>query len=139
MTLLNYGLQFHHFGLAVRDVPGALKVLQGMGYSYGEQIHDSLQKVMLVWCDHPRMPAIELVSPSVEAGPLDTILRDSSELIYHLCYRSSDILASVAAIKADGIRVLPVSPPKPAVLFGGKQVGFYQIKGFGLIEIVEEA
>lgn len=138
MNWKNYGLQFHHFGLAVREVPGTLKVLQGMGYTCGEQIHDPLQQVMLVWCEHPQMPAIELVSPSGEAGPLDNILSNDSEVIYHLCYSSSDIIASVAAIKDEGIRVLPVAAPKPAVLFDGKQVGFYQIKGFGLIEIVEE-
>lgn len=138
MTLVNYGLQFHHFGLAVRDVPGALRVLSGMGYSCGELIHDPLQKVMLVWCDHPQMPAIEVVSPSKESGPLDKILMNSSELIYHICYSSSDIVASVASIRDNGVRVLPVAPPKPAVMFDGKLVGFYQIKGFGLIEIVEE-
>lgn len=137
--MTNYGLQFHHFGLAVRNVAQALKVLQGMGYVCGEQIHDPLQNVMLIWCEHQRMPAVELVSAFTDGGPLDKILNDNPQLIYHICYSSFDILASIAAIKDDAIRVLPVSSPKPAVLFNGKQVGFYQIKGFGLIEIVEEA
>jgi methylmalonyl-CoA/ethylmalonyl-CoA epimerase len=138
MTLEAHGLKFHHFGLAVRDVSGAMTFLKGMGYNCGKQIHDPLQKVMLAWCDHLSMPAIELVSPSDEAGPLDNILAGDSERIYHLCYSSRDILESVSSIKASGIRVLPVAEPKPAVLFGGKLVGFYQARGFGLIEIVEE-
>ena len=45
----------------------------------------------------------------------------------------------MAAIKSAGIRVMTVAAPKPAVLFDGKIVGFYQVKGFGLIEIVEES
>lgn len=138
MTQANWGLRFHHFGLAVRQPSRALAVVRGLGYSCGEPIHDPLQEVVLTWCEHPVMPAIELVSPSDEPGPLDNILSGNSELLYHLCYSSNSISESVTAIKADGIRVLPVAKPKPAVLFGGKQVGFYQLRGFGLIEIVEE-
>ena len=113
-------------------------MLEGLGYRCGEEIHDPLQEVRLVWCEHDRMPAVELVAPTDNPGPVDNILEHSSESIYHFCYEASNIEASVDAIKADGIRVLPVAPPKPAVLFGNRRVGFYQLRGFGLIEIVEE-
>jgi methylmalonyl-CoA/ethylmalonyl-CoA epimerase len=139
MTLENYGLTFHHLGLAVRDIPDALKVLRGLGYECADEIHDPLQEVRLVWCQHVAMPAVELVAPTDKPGPVDNILEHSSESIYHSCYQSPSIEESVAAIKKDGIRVLPVVAPKPAVLFGGRLVGFYQLKGFGLIEIVEES
>jgi methylmalonyl-CoA/ethylmalonyl-CoA epimerase len=138
MKLENFGLVFHHFGLAVRDVDGARKVLNGLGYRCGDDVYDPLQEVRLVWCEHDAMPAVELVAPTEKPGPVDKILEHSPESIYHLCYRASNIDDSVSAIKAHGIRVLPVSPPKPAVLFDGKRVGFYQLRGFGLIEIVEE-
>ena len=138
MNLLDYGLRFHHFGLAVRDPAPALKMLHGLGYVCGNQVHDPLQKVYLNWCTHGQMPAVELVSPSKEAGPLINILADTSESIYHLCYSSADIQKSVEAIRQDGVRVLPVGEPKPAMLFGSRLVAFYQIRGFGLIEIVEE-
>lgn len=139
MTLTNYGLSFHHLGLAVRDVPAALRVLQGLGYECGEEVHDALQGVRLVWCQHDTMPAVELVAPTDTPGPVDNILEHSSESIYHTCYQSASIEQSISTIKDDGIRVLPVASPKPAVLFGGRRVGFYQLKGFGLIEIVEES
>ncbi|MBT8447396.1 MAG: hypothetical protein HKO62_00165 [Gammaproteobacteria bacterium] len=139
MTPNGYGLRFHHFGLAVRDAGRAKTMLRGLGYSIGEQIHDPLQKVMLTWCEHEDMPAVELVSPADEPGPLDNILSSQPEMLYHLCYESADIAAATAAISGDGIRVITVAAPKPAVLFGGRQVGFYQVRGFGLIEIVEAA
>ena len=139
MTLENYGLTFHHLGLAVSDVPAALKVLRGLGFECGEEIHDPLQEVRLVWCQHATMPAVELVAPTEAPGPIDNILEYSSELIYHTCYEAANIEESVSANKGDGIRVLPVASPKPAVLFGGRRVGFYQLRGFGLIEIVEES
>lgn len=134
----NYGLTFDHFGLAVRDMTASIKLLDGLGYSCGEQIYDPLQEVLLVWCQHDTMPAVELVSSTDRPGPLDNILTQNSESIYHLCYSSSSIEKSIDAIKLDGIRVMPVSDPKPAVLFGGQSVGFYLLRGLGLIEIVEE-
>jgi methylmalonyl-CoA/ethylmalonyl-CoA epimerase len=139
MTLENYGLTFHHLGLAVTDIPAALSVLRGLGYTCAAEIHDPLQEVRLVWCRHDTMPAVELVAPTENPGPIDNILENNSESIYHTCYQASSIEESVSAIKSDGIRVLPVASPKPAVLFGGRRVGFYQLKGFGLIEIVEES
>jgi methylmalonyl-CoA/ethylmalonyl-CoA epimerase len=139
MSVTDFGLTFDHFGLAVGNIAGARKVLEGMGYECGEEVYDPLQEVLLVWCEHATMPAVEIVAPTDKPGPLDNIIVENSGSIYHLCYRAANIGASVAAIKAAGIRVLPVVPPKPAVLFGGKSVGFFQVKGFGLIEIVEEA
>jgi hypothetical protein len=32
-----------------------------------------------------------------------------------------------------------LSPPQPAVLFGGRKVSFYSVAGFGVIEILELA
>jgi methylmalonyl-CoA/ethylmalonyl-CoA epimerase len=137
MNLQNYGLVFHHFGLAVSNVSRALHFLKGLGYRTGEYMHDPLQNVHLVWCEHPNMPPVELVSPSDSPGPLDHYLSDMNELIYHLCFQSEDVAASVSAIRNDNIRVLPVTPPKPAKLFGGKEVSFYMIKGFGLVEFLQ--
>ena len=139
MSLTEFGLTFHHFGLAVRNIESARKVLEGMGYHCGEDVYDPLQEVMLVWCEHQTMPAVEIVAPTDNPGPLDSIVAASDAAVYHLCYGAASIEASVAAIGEAGIRIIPVVPPKPAVLFGGKHVGFYQVRGFGLIEIVEDS
>lgn len=139
MSLENFGLRFHHFGLAVTDLRAARVVLDGMGYTCENEVYDPLQEVRLVWCSHRTMPAVELVAPTDKPGPLDNIAADNTGSVYHLCYSAADIEDSVAAIKSAGIRVMTVAVPRPAVLFGDKIVGFYQVKGFGLIEIVEES
>lgn len=139
MSLENFGLRFHHFGLAVTDLRAARIVLEGMGYACGDEVYDPLQEVMLVWCSHDTMPAVELVAPTDNPGPLDNIAVDNTGSVYHLCYSATNIERSVAAIKSACIRVITVAAPRPAVLFGDKIVGFYQVKGFGLIEIVEES
>jgi len=77
------------------------------------------------------------VTAGEEEGPLTPILKRYSELVYHTCYETKDLEASLKAIKEAGLRVIPVSPPTPAILFGGRKVSFYTIMGFGLIEILE--
>jgi len=139
MKATDWGLEFHHFGLAVRKIDTARPVLEGLGYECGEEMHDPLQNVLLAWCHHPSMPAVELVAPTSEPGPVDNLLARNGDLVYHLCYRTDSLDRSVDAIRRAGVRVLPVAEPKPAVLFGGRRVGFYQLRGFGLIEIVEGA
>jgi len=37
-----------------------------------------------------------------------------------------------------GLRVLCISDPKPSVLFGGRNVSFYQIDGVGMVEMLEQ-
>jgi hypothetical protein len=132
-----YGLAFHHLGLAVTRKEKALAFLRGLGYVAGEEVFDPLQKVRVLLCQSPEMPMVEIISRGDGAGPLDTILKDHSELIYHICYTSRDIASSLKAIQADG-RVLTVSEPKPAVLFDSAPVSFHIVDGFGLIEILEQ-
>jgi methylmalonyl-CoA/ethylmalonyl-CoA epimerase len=136
--LPGFGLQFDHFGLATRNVTQSLAFVQGLGYSTGPVVHDPLQGVNLVLCKHTQMPAVEVIFAGAESGPLDAILAQQPQAIYHLCFRAASLQASLVAMKAAGQRVLTVSPPKPAVLFGGLAVSFYMVRGFGLIEIIED-
>ena len=134
-----FGLSFHHLGLAVAKLDPALVFLQGLGYTAGKVVFDPLQDVNLQMCEHPAMPLVEVICPGEGDGPLNALLTRSREgLVYHVCYRTADLTASLGAIEAQpGLRVLCVSPPTPAVLFKGEPVSFYVIKGVGMIEIIE--
>lgn len=133
-----FGLAFDHFGLATRDAEKTLAFLRGLGYRTPESVHDPLQRVNLVLCEHPTMPAVEVISAADKAGPLDAVLAQQPQSIYHLCYRSHDLAGSLAALKVAGHRTMVVSPPKPAALFDHRSVSFYMVYGFGLIEIIED-
>lgn len=132
----DYGLTFDHFGLATRHAARTLAFLSGLGYSHGETLHDPLQRVKLTMCTHVSMPAVEVIESAGEPGPLDSVLAQQPESIYHLCFRSNNLAASLLAMKGDGHRVMTVSPPKPAILFGNEPVSFYMVRGMGLIEII---
>lgn len=133
-----YGLTFHHMGLALRKEDEALKFLNGLGYTPSDKVYDPEQKVNLRICEQDGFPAVELVTAhDGEGGPLTSILKKHTELIYHTCFETQDLEKTLEAMENDGLRVLPVASPKPAILFGGRKVSFYTVMGYGLIEILE--
>ena len=137
MLISNFYLHFHHFGLASNRPEQSFKFLHGLGYEVATQVHDPLQNVNLSLCTHPVMPTVELVAAAKGGGPLDAILATASGSIYHLCYETEDLEVSLRTLKSEGFRVICISAPKPAVLFDGRQVSFYMIKDFGIIELLE--
>ena len=136
----NPHLKFHHFGLAVRRPDEALKWLGALGYQPGESIFDPAQNVHLQLCSHASHPAVEIIWPGNSQGPVDKLVRrHESGIIYHLCYETDDLAASLAELEHSGLRTVCISPPTPALLFGGRKVSFYNVVGLGLVEILEPA
>jgi Glyoxalase/Bleomycin resistance protein/Dioxygenase superfamily len=131
-----YGLEFHHFGLAVKSPEAAFRYLEALGYSAGSACYDPLQKVNLAMRHHDGMPDVEVIWPGTEASPIDRMLKRSDSLIYHLCYTSNDVARSVAALEETGLEVLPLGVAQPALLFEGMDVSFYSITGVGIVEII---
>jgi methylmalonyl-CoA/ethylmalonyl-CoA epimerase len=132
------GLTFHHLGLAVKTPDPARSMLMAMGYECEAHVFDPLQNVNLGMCYHPSMPAIEIIFPGEGVGPIDRMLgKHADGLVYHVCYECDDLNHVVTELSASvGGKLSCISPPKPAVLFGGKNVSFYMGNGLGLIEII---
>jgi len=115
----------------------AFRYLAALGYAVGEQAYDPLQRVNLALRHHAVMPDVEVIWPRQgEASPLDKLLERSGAQVYHWCYAVEDVAAVLRGLEQLELCVLPVTPPTPAVLFGGREVSFYQIDGFGLIELI---
>lgn len=131
-----FGLDFHHFGLAVQAPDKAFSFLEGLGYEHEESMFDPLQGVNLAMSYHAEMPAVEVIWPGDKPSPIDSMLKRQDSMIYHLCYTSNDPALSLRKIKEAGFDVLAVTEPKSAILFGGREVSFHMILGFGLIEII---
>jgi catechol 2,3-dioxygenase-like lactoylglutathione lyase family enzyme len=130
-------LRFHHLGLATARPKAAAAMLGTLGYTLGDAVWDPEQRVHVQMGEHPAMPAVELVFPGDEPGPIDALLKRAGPGPYHLCFQVDDIEAARDQLDEAGHRVLPVVPPTPAILFGGRRVAFFQVHGFGLIELVE--
>ena len=132
-----FGLAFHHLGLAVARPEGAERFVRALGYQLGPHVRDDIQRVNLSLAAHAAMPSVEIIWPTDEEGPLTKLLKLSAEIAYHVAYECDFVEATVAEIKAEGMRVIEVSPPQPAMLFGERRVSFQRVVGFGLIELVE--
>lgn len=135
-SMNKYGLAFHHLGLAVTTPEKASCFLKGLGYIIGECVYDEIQNVNLILCKAATMPDVELIYRANSPGPIDNILKDFPEIIYHLCYSCSSIETSLGKMRAEN-RVMQIAPPAPAILFLNKTVSFYRVVGFGIIEILE--
>jgi hypothetical protein len=131
-----FGLEFHHFGLAVRRPERAFLYLDALGYKAGATTFDPLQGVNLAMRHHAEMPDVEIIWPGDAPSPIDNLIKRGGSLIYHLCYVAADPAAAIAAMEAAGLDVLPVAEAKPAVLFGGRPVSFHSVDGVGLIELI---
>ncbi len=130
-----YGLRFHHLGLAVPAPDKAFHFLGALGYTKGASTFDPLQNVNLAMRHHAEMPDVEVIWPGEGASPIDQMVRRGN-MIYHMCYVTGDAEASVAAMKAEGLRVQSLGMPKPAKLFGGVPVSFHLVDQVGLIELI---
>jgi hypothetical protein len=119
----NPHLAFHHFGLAIRHRDTGAAYAKAMGYGVGETVFDPAQNVHLAMCTHPAAPSLELIWPGDSKGPIDALVqRFSSGIIDHLCYAIDDLAAALLHWQNCDLRVIQVSPPKPAPLFGGRRV-----------------
>jgi len=128
---------FHHLGLAVTHPDKAINFLRGLGYRVGDRLYDEHQNVYLIYCEHASMPDVELIYRAESPGPLDNILRNFSEVVYHICYTCSDLQSTLDKIRQEN-RLITVSAPNPAPLFNNLKVSFYKVAGYGLIEILED-
>ncbi|MEN6350423.1 MAG: VOC family protein [Syntrophomonas sp.] len=133
-----HGLKFHHIGLAVSQYKPTHGFLCGLGYLIGDVVYDPVQNVNLCLCQHTSMPTVEIIFSSGTPGPIDNILANHGEGIYHICYETTDLEGSLKSIKERGNRIRCISPPKEAILFSCRRVSFYFVAGLGLIEILEE-
>jgi len=135
-----FGLSFHHLGLAVRRPRDATQFLTGLGYTLAEPVFDPEQNVNLIMCSHAgSMPDVEIIFPAMGKSPVDALTASRPDgIVYHMCYVTADLAVTLAALDAGGVRAVCKAPPTPAILFGGRNVSFYDIVGMGLCEIIED-
>jgi hypothetical protein len=134
------GLVFDHLGLAVYHPDDAMKFLLAQEYREFKRVYDEYQNVNLIYLEHEDLPNIELIYPSNndKECPLVNLLKKSTTSLYHLCYRVHDVSNFLSKLKNNNIRFINVAASKKAILFDNKTVSFYNISGFGLIELIEE-
>lgn len=131
------GLQFHHLGIAVPAAEPVAALLVPLGYQRALSLYDPLQRVNVAMWMHTSMPDIELIWPGDAPSPIDKLVEHGAASIYHLAFVTHGVAASLAAIHDEGLDIVEVTPPTPAVLFRGAEVSFYSISSLGLVELID--
>lgn len=129
-------MKIDHIGYAVRRVDRAIRAFEQLGFAFEPATDDLDRNVRLCFGEKDGY-RVELVSPLDKSrpSPVDAYLAGAAGVPYHFCYESGNLEADVAALQAQGCKV--VIPPAPAVAFGGRRVVFLMNIGFGLMEVVE--
>lgn len=129
-------LQFHHIGLACRDLARDRRDHELLGYrAEGEVFEDPLQRIRGLFMTLGPM-RVELLEPLDDTSPLWAYLKRGIK-IYHQCFLCHDIRQTIEHLTTQGARV--ASPPKPAVAFDNRLIAFLLLPSQLLIELIETA
>jgi methylmalonyl-CoA/ethylmalonyl-CoA epimerase len=133
------GFKLRHVGVAVPSVGPTTETLSTLfGYRVvSGPFDDPIQKVsvnFLTTSDND-VAEIELIAPLSEDSPITSMLAKSGGGAYHLCFETSDIDQALVHAKNNGCMI--VSPPVPAVAFGGRRIAWIYTRSRQLFELVE--
>lgn len=126
-----------HLGVAVRSLAEG-KALYGetlgLALLFEEEI--ATERVRVAGYDGGGGLVIELLESTDPGGPIGTFVQKRGPGLHHVCYRTDDVAASLAALAARGIQPIGEAPRPGA---GGCRVAFLHPKDMGglLVELSE--
>ena len=125
-----------HIGIAVRSLETSIPFYRdvlGMAFEGTEEVAEQKVRVAFLAVGESR---IELLEPTAEDSPVARFLEKGGEGIHHIAYQVEDLAAALAAMKAQGIRLVDEVPRRGA---HGTQIAFLHPKASGgvLTELCE--
>jgi len=136
--LLSGKAVLHHLGCVVPAISAVADAFAtSISASWdGQIIHDPLQRVRVAFFKpvDARNPVFELVEPASDVSPVRKFLKKGGGL-HHVCYEIDDLESSLEEARRAGFAM--VSPPTPAVAFGGRRIAWICPKNRLLIELLE--
>jgi methylmalonyl-CoA/ethylmalonyl-CoA epimerase len=129
-------MEFHHIGVATRDIRKSIDVFEKLGFIAEKVIFDEIQNVNICFVRKEGHPDIELIGPVNEKSPVMSILDKVGTTPYHFCYCSNNFPEEINILKSN--KFLLVTKPVEAIAFNGKKICFCYNEHFGLIELIEK-
>lgn len=115
-----------HIGIAVQNIDDALKLYsEALGLHVTQTDKEEGQKSIVAFLPLGESE-VELVEPIGEDGPMARFLQKRGEGIHHICFEVDDILASLARLKEQGIKLID---EEPYIGTAGKRIAFIHPKG----------
>ncbi|HJU23310.1 MAG TPA: VOC family protein [Casimicrobiaceae bacterium] len=134
-------LQFHHVGVACRDIDAEATHFATLGYTTeGNAFEDRIQGVrgLFMVGQGPRMELLEPIDDAMRGGSsTNGVLApwlSSGTKLYHLAYVAPDLRHAIGAMR--GRRAKLVVQPVPAVAFDGREIAFVMLPNRLLVELI---
>lgn len=103
-------MKINHLGIATKGIDEALKFWSdalGLENVHTEIVEDQKVRVAMLPLGESR---IELLEPTSEDSPISKFLEKRDGGIHHVAVEVDDIEASLAKLKADGMRLIDETP-----------------------------
>lgn len=128
---------FHHVGVGVLDMEGAIRTYEALGHGLVRSVDDPGINIRVAFLASPSSgPWIELLAPLNPGGPLESLIkRKLLPSPYHTCYGVHDI--DLAGVRLGDEGFMQLGETCEAVAFDGARVAFHYHPIVGLIELVE--
>ncbi|MDG1432280.1 MAG: VOC family protein [Paracoccaceae bacterium] len=125
---------FHHIGVACLRIDREIAHWSALGYGQeGDRFEDPLQGVAGIFMTGPG-PRMELLQELPGSDTLTPFLAAGTRM-YHQAFEVPEFENAISYMAGHRARVL--SPPKPAVAFGGRQVVFMMQPNRAIVELIE--
>ncbi len=124
-----------HIGIAVHDIEEARQPYETLGLTvtHVKEVSDQQVKVAFLPVGDTE---VELVQPTTADSGVARFLENRGEGVHHLCFEVDDIEATLADLKAQGMRLIDQEPRQGAF---GRVVFLHPKSAHGvLIELVEK-
>ena len=127
-------LEFHHIGIATRDIEKEFLSYRILGYSRESmEFKDDLQGVKGLFIVARNQPRLELLENLPNSNTLDFWLKNRIKA-YHFAYKASNIDDIIKSFNKNKIKV--ISQPKYSSFFK-KRICFLALSNMFLIELIE--
>ena len=103
------GPKLHHVAVVVADLDEALARYRTLGFSGGERFVLAEQSVEVATL-RSGTGWIELIRPTDLEGPIARYLAKRGEGVHHVAYAVPDLVATLDALQAAGIRLIDAAP-----------------------------
>lgn len=134
---MNINFQFHHIGVATKNITNSIDVYRKLGYTSSKVIRDTIQEVDLAFLSRVSDETIiELVAPYKTGSPVEAIIDKNGTMPYHICYEVDDIDTSIKELRKE--KFIQISKKVPAIAFGNRTICFLYHKHFGTIELLQK-
>lgn len=103
-------MKINHLGIATKDIDEALKFWSdalGLENVHTEIVEDQKVRVAMLPIGESR---VELLEPTSDDSPISKFLEKRGGGIHHIAVEVDDIAASLAQLKAKGMRLIDESP-----------------------------